>query len=378
MGIHAILGPSAAHRWLVCTPSARFEEQIPHEESPYAAEGTLAHELAALLLSARTGSFYAGDGDYGAQLRQLQGDEHYSAEMLEHVEAYADFVAGIGGEILIEHKYDLSEYVPLGFGTSDATNYTPGILTITDLKYGAGVPVSAKHNKQGMLYALGALIHFRARGKAVTMVVINIYQPRSIGVSSWEISADELIKWAESEVLPKATLAIGGQGEFVPGEHCQFCRARTKCAAYYDMFEDIEDISDKRVMTAEQLARVLKYGDAVTTWIKKVKEDAVRTLERNGTIPGFKLVAGRGKRTFKNEDNVVDILIGEGVEDMFNVSLKPLTELEKLLGRKRFDALFGNEILKVEGAPQLAEVNDPRQPIGRSRADDFDDYEDLT
>ena len=52
---HAILSPSAAYRWLACTPSARFEEQLPEEESTYAAEGTLAHELAALLLSASWG-----------------------------------------------------------------------------------------------------------------------------------------------------------------------------------------------------------------------------------------------------------------------------------------------------------------------------------
>lgn len=380
-GIHAILGPSAAHRWLVCTPSARFEEQIPVEESPYAAEGTLAHELAALMLSKRTGLFTGSIFSYKNQLAELQRDELYSAEMFDHVEDYVEFVINIGGEILIEHQYDLSQYVPLGFGTADATNYVDfsGTLYITDLKYGAGVPVSATNNKQGMLYALGALLHFRARGRKINTVVINIYQPRSIGPSTWQIEAADLIAWAEAEVMPKGLLAISGQGEFIPGEHCHFCRARTSCKAYYDMFEDIEHISDKRAMTAEEMARVLKYGDSVTNWIKKVKDEAVKKLERNGVIKGFKLVAGKGRRSFKNEDNVVDILLGENEDDIFTTSLKSLTELEKQLGKKRFEALFKNEIIKIDGAPQLAEENDPRQPIGRSRADDFDDedYNDL-
>ena len=40
------MSPSSSERWLTCTRSWRFEEQFPVEpSSPYAAEGTFAHEV---------------------------------------------------------------------------------------------------------------------------------------------------------------------------------------------------------------------------------------------------------------------------------------------------------------------------------------------
>lgn len=45
---HALLSASGAHRWLVCTPSAKLEEGFPDTTSEAAREGTLAHELAEL------------------------------------------------------------------------------------------------------------------------------------------------------------------------------------------------------------------------------------------------------------------------------------------------------------------------------------------
>jgi len=47
---HAVLSASGAHRWLLCTPSARLEEQFPDTTSDAAKEGTLAHELAEMKL----------------------------------------------------------------------------------------------------------------------------------------------------------------------------------------------------------------------------------------------------------------------------------------------------------------------------------------
>ena len=48
---HALLSASAAHRWLICPPSARLEQQEENECSVYAEEGTTAHELAEIKLS---------------------------------------------------------------------------------------------------------------------------------------------------------------------------------------------------------------------------------------------------------------------------------------------------------------------------------------
>ena len=96
-------------------------------------------------------------------------------------------------------------------------------------------------------------------------------------------------------------------------------------------------------------------------------------------MKGFKLVAGRGRRVFKNEDDVVDILIGEGYEDqIFDSSLKSLTAIERLMGPKRFKEIFADEVMTIPGKVQIAPVDDDRPAVGASAADEYDDeYDEL-
>lgn len=376
---HAILSPSSAYRWLVCTPSARFEEQIPEEESAYAAEGTLAHELAALILSGKSGKAYLEVFD------TIVANPLYSAEMLEHCQSYAEYVKMLAGDahIYIEHGYDMSAYIPLQFGTCDASFIKDGEIWVIDFKYGAGVSVSPIANKQMMCYGLGAH-SYHSKGYSLKGANLLIYQPRAgagtkYDPKPWYISTEDLLKWANTEAGPKGKLAIAGMGDFVPGTHCQFCKARTMCKAYYDRFAEVKRIKDKRVMTDEDLATVLTYGPLVATWSKKVEEDAVKRLEGNKPLNGFKLVAGRGRRSFINEDDVVDILLGEGYESnqIFKSELNGITAIEKLVGPKKFKTLFEKEVVNVEGKPQIAPIDDDRPAIGISAADEYDE-EDLT
>lgn len=69
---HALLGPSGAHRWMECPPSARLEEQFPDSTSEAAREGTLAHELAEI--KSQTLLLYT---------RLWKTEVHYKAEQIE-------------------------------------------------------------------------------------------------------------------------------------------------------------------------------------------------------------------------------------------------------------------------------------------------------
>lgn len=206
---HAILSPSAAYRWLACTPSARFEEQIPEVDSIYSREGTLAHELAALILSSRAGVYKGSQAQFNKELQKIEDlvADFYAKqnkptafnEMLDYAEDYANyvrqFVPMVGkSEMFIERRVDMSKYAPLCYGTVDNGVLTPNVLYVTDYKYGAGKRVSAVWNKQMMLYALGLLLVAHKMGYDPDTVVMSIFQPRvSDTASTWEIGFNKIL-----------------------------------------------------------------------------------------------------------------------------------------------------------------------------------------
>ena len=126
---------------------------FPDEQSPYAAEGTVAHDLAEAILRHKL------EGKKAPKL------DDYSTEMVEAVNRYVDIceekvnearARSSDAEAMIEARLDFSRWVPEGFGTGDMVIVADGILEVIDLKYGKGVPVSAIENTQMRLYALGA------------------------------------------------------------------------------------------------------------------------------------------------------------------------------------------------------------------------------
>jgi len=228
MRAHALLSASSAHRWLHCPPSARLEETFENTTSVFAEEGTAAHALAEHKLRVFLG-----------QKSQRPESDFDSADLQYYTDMYAEYAAELitaaragckDPIVLLEQRLDYSCYVPEGFGTGDLIIVADGILDIVDLKYGKGVAVSAEDNPQMKLYALGALALFDSLYD-IQVVRMSICQPRLENVSTYEITVDELTAWAEKELRPKARLAISGEGEFLPGEHCRFCRARQTCRA---------------------------------------------------------------------------------------------------------------------------------------------------
>lgn len=390
-GTHAILAPSAAGRWLACPPSARFEEQIPEVDTPYSREGTLAHDLAAHILEGRAGLYKGPASGYNRRLMLIEGrvrafyqeidQPNAFAAMLDFAEDWAAFVRDqvplMGRhELLIERRLDMSQFAPLCHGTTDASVFTPHVLYVNDYKYGSGVRVSAVENKQMMLYALGALLEAHRLGYEPNIVVMSIFQPRvSEMASQWEIDTADLLDWAEESLAPAARLAIAGMGDFNAGPHCQFCKARTSCRAYYTHFGELLRVSDRRQITSGELGKVLAFGPGVASWIKKVIDDTRLKMLNGYKVDGFKLVAGRQTRKFINEDVTVDIMLGEGydTDQMFRTELRPLSELEGLIGKKKFAAIMADNITRVEGNPQIVDGEDDRPEVGAGGAAEYDD-----
>lgn len=345
---HAILSASAAHRWLVCTPSARAEEKVESSLSPYAEEGTDAHAKAEAALRAYLETGRANQVDD-------EDIQKYVDYVIERINTYNNPL------MFVEQKVDFSKYVPDGFGTADCVILVDNVLELIDLKYGKGVRVNAKNNPQIRLYALGALDMYSVIYR-VEKVRMTIIQPRLDHVDSEEISVEDLQDWGETYVKPRAEKAYKGEGEFTPGEHCRFCRIRATCKTRSEYFLSLEQygFADPETLSEDALREVIAKAEQISTWVDDVKTYAIGRILSGQAIPGWKLVEGRSQRKITDESMAIETLRAAGYENVTKIALKPLGELEKLVGRKRLPEILGSLLIRPQGKPTLAPEDDPR------------------
>ena len=382
MGAHALLAPSAAKRWMSCPAAARLEAAEPSRDTVYTREGTVAHAFAenclrALLASGAQMLPEEPDKESLAQLHAACGVEFDAEEIASQVWnnyvglVFEDYLRlAPEATLLIEHKFNLGEYVPQSFGSSDAVIITPETLHVYDLKYGKGVKVSALENPQMRNYALGVWLSFgRDLYTEVENVKMTIIQPRLGWVSSDEMSTTELLDWANLILKPAAELAWRGTGPAIAGEHCKFCRVAHKCKALAGYAEHMA----QTVMTPEEMAAALRKAPTIKAWLEALESNALAEAIEGRPLPGFKLVEGRSVRTFSDKEAVLTILrenIPDSAVYMKAPELKNITDLEKALTKKGFNALLGDYIVKPKGKPTLVPEEDPRAPMDRPE-DDF-------
>lgn len=368
--VHALLSASAAKRWLNCPPSVRLTENMPESQSEFAAEGTLAHELAELKL--RKKFEVMSKSKYTKALEVIKADPLYNAEMDGYTDEYLDFVLSLAHKydktkpyIVIEKQLNYSHIAKDGFGTSDCVLLCKNDLHLIDLKYGKGVPVSAENNPQLKLYALGAIAEYSLL-YGIENVFLHIVQPRTEeGSSSWEISANELIAWGEG-IKPIAELAYNGEGEFKCGEWCKFCKAKATCKARAENFFSLESTAamPKELLSDSEIGDALIRAQTLKNWVTDLEEYALNAILTGTDIAGWKAVEGRSNRKISDVDGAFEVLKSNGYDEALLYERKPIgiTDLEKLVTKKKLDELIGDKIIKPQGKPTLAPADDKRKP----------------
>ncbi|WP_061215350.1 DUF2800 domain-containing protein [Syntrophomonas wolfei] len=374
MGRHAVLSASSSHRWTKCTPAARLELEFDDNESSAAAEGTAAHALAEHKLRK------------ALKMRSKKPISPFDCdEMDEYTDAYVNFVLEqlelakqtcSDPLVLIEQHLDFSKYVPDGFGTGDCILISDKALHIIDLKYGMGILVNAEHNSQMMLYSLGALEIYDSLYD-IDEVSMTVFQPRRDNVSTWTIPVDELRDWAENEIRLKAELAFKGEGEYCPGDWCTFCRAAVKCRARAEEKLKLAQ-SEFRLpplLSDAEIEDVLGKLNDITKWANDLLAYATdAAVNHVKEWSGYKVVAGRSVRKFKDEDAVAKVAKVNGYKDIYRQSLITLTEFEKLMGKAKFNEVLGDLVYKPPGKPTLVPISDKRPAINVSSAtNDFNE-----
>ena len=357
--VHAILSASRSKRWLNCTPSARLEQNFPNESSVYAEEGTAAHALGEYKLR-----------KYLHERVKRPTSEYEDEEMEANTDIYAEFIISTVERIketcphplvMVEERLDYSYLVPSGVGTGDCVIIADGTLYVMDYKNGKGVFVNCDHNPQMMLYALGA--------------------------------------YHETYVRPRAKLAFEGKGEQVPGDWCRFCRARTSCKACADEamalvkeeFLDLdagvlEDETEETDATASfdpdtsvptfkspallsktDIEKMLPTLNRIESWIEAIFAYVSSEAINHGVSwDGYKVVEGRSKRQFLDTKSVVAAAEKAGYTDIYKTELISLTAFEKLMGKKKFQEILGEYVVKPPGKLD----SDSREAVNLQTAED--------
>lgn len=400
---HAILSPSAAHRWLHCTPAPRVEAEFPETTSEYAEEGRLAHSVCEL--AAKKKFTVMNNRTYNSRLKKLKADPKWDDEMLSTAATYVEHLTEHAMRfehapyVALEVQVDITDYAPEAFGTCDCVMIGGDELIITDYKHGKGVPVSAQDNPQMLLYALGALKLYRPiYGDTIRRVSTYIDQPRLGSYDGASMTVEELIAWGES-IKPKAAAAFMGTGEFAPGEWCRFCRAKAKCRARANQNTALEDFKDciplgrsipmqaeydatgfkpSNCLTDEEIGALLVRAEGLVAWYNDLKEYALAACLNGKTIPGWKAVEGRSTRAWTDQDAALEALMAGGVEEaiIYDRVPKTLAQLEKVIGKQRFGELVGGMITKSPGKPALAAESD-KHPAYNGAAADFSEVKAL-
>lgn len=364
---HSPVGASGRKRWANCPGSVRLSAGIKPSSSIYAAEGTVAHGIAEECLN----NGWLAKRFIGEK-RSADGFEFTVDEaMAEAVQVYLDEVRFLckGGrfELMVEHTFHLEELHPDLYGTADAIVWKPEQkeLWVLDFKYGAGVPVDAEENPQGLYYALGALLE---TGLPARSVYIGIVQPRCEHaegpVRHWCLPAIDLLEEAD-KLLAEVKATEDPEAETNPGEWCQFCPAAALCPELKDMAVTAVHADQALDYSPEELADSLDLVPRLKGWIKAVETFALERAEAGNPVPRYKLVEKRATRKWSDDGDAIIGLRKYGLddEDIYTRSLRTVAQIEKKVGKAAFAEAFSAVVVKESSGLTLVPESDKRPAV---------------
>ena len=378
--LHSVIGPSSADRWLHCVGSVRlgekFRERFGDKSSPFAEEGTKAHELAEMKLRREIGEI--NDFTFREMKKVLEASKpdldwkrldwatnvYVDAVMSAYYAAKKDCP---DAQLVIEQRYDMSRWAKGCFGTGDAAVVSDKVLHVFDYKNGSGVPVSAIENPQARLYGLGAVNEF-GDIYGFEKVFNTIVQPNLNSITTEELTRADLIAWGES-ISETARKAWEGVEEYAAGDWCRFCPARALCyhRAVQAMSVFRGGLENPGAIPDSEIPKILECADIAEAWIKDIRDYARAQALKGQHYPGFKLVAGRRPpRKWTDANAVIDQMSRAGYTDEQIYKPRELItvgEAEKLMGKPAFRAILGQFSVQGDGAPTLVPESDKRLSI---------------
>lgn len=393
---HSAWGPSAAKRWINCPGSIQATKDLPDSDSEFSIEGTACHTLSEWCREQNKPAAHWLSKYVNVQL--VDGSTRavkITQNLADAVQDFVDFCNALGGEQLIEVKVRYEEYVKGGYGRLDHAALHPGFAHIVDLKAGAGVKVYAEHNEQLMLYALGVLIEHDWLYD-FQKFLLTVHQPRLDWVDTWEISREDLLRWA-ANTLPSAYKAtLIPEPKFQPGEWCRWCKISGKCRAQakqkfqtaMDDFVDLNAVGKVKksaTLTNDELYALRPHLKAIKEFAESCNSRITAELRAGRKVGDLKLVAGRSERQFIGDNDTVVAELDLAGVDTAQCFTKPVlmsvAKIEEIVGKPRFKEPGKKKeagdlyrlIRKVSGTPVIAEGDDPRPALTVDLLTEFSD-----
>ena len=387
MAEHARLSPSAAVRWMVCPGSIALADHFPDTPSFAASEGTFAHTI-------REKCLKSGDDAVDLVGYSETVDDwvfEWKLEDCDLLQRGIDWIREQPGRKMIEHRVDLSAWMPGQFGTLDTAIIHGDLLIAFDLKWGRGVTVQAENNPQLMLYAAGLWSELEDR-KNIKRVLLVIDQPRGQAGTwrEWECGIDHVLQFAEEAAAaakltedPDAPLKVSANG-------CQFCTVASNaaCPEMHRFCSDLLGIDfEKEVvqlpqidqLTPERRSLVIENAPIVKKWLESIHTLTLDNALKGEPTPGFKAVPTLGDRSWINEESAEEFWKDKmPAKDIYNQKLKSPAQMEKVAGTRNWKK--AQELIhRPEGKPALVPLSDPREPIMPLAAllDDIEETDDL-
>jgi Protein of unknown function (DUF2800) len=371
---HCEFAPSAFERIAACPATVQRSRGMPDEPSKWAAEGTFAHTVAAEELARALG----WEGDYSSRgFNRPEVDD----ELRAAVELYVDTVIGVVDRyndfVWVEQRIDLAPFNPPAplWGTSDAAIFKPatGHLIIPDFKYGKGIPVEVRNNLQLRIYAGGVIAGLKGKGK-IKRVDLIIVQPRARhaeGPVRMETTTADEIVMELAEIFGAMIRALQPNAPAYPGDHCRWCPAAPTCPEYrqaalsvaQDRFGNVPEehyqLPQPINLSDNDLGAILARGALFETWLEQIRQHAHHRAEHGYHIPGWKLVAKRATRKWRDEAEAEATLrysLGEEYA-LHTTKLKSPAQLEKEIGKKDLRAFHDLIVAESSGTTLAADYD---------------------
>lgn len=367
MSDHAKLSPSKRHRWAVCPGSIREEAKYPDDGGgPAAIDGTHSHTL--LEHCIKNGLSDPLD-QVGKKFADHEGEFVVDKDRAHRVKLAINYIIerSVGGifKVVSEQKVDPEHLLGRKdlSGTVDCQIIGDDWIEIIDYKDGMGV-VSAEGNVQLEQYAYGVLAGYKLPINVpypVSRVIMTIIQPK-LGLKGMPIITSHEVKVSDllsnlGTIVMQAAATDQPDAPLVPGDsQCKFCKAKGSCAALASnvmkevgiMFQpavinpmDVAQQSadkDPTTMDDAQIKQIMEAAPLMRQLLEGVEAEALRRLQAGQSIPGLKLVNGRGSRTWAlPEEQMAEKLVKMGIPKtaIYETKLVTPAKAEKLTWEKR-------------------------------------------